>query len=33
MADDRGVDEHIERLGGQRPERGNGEPQDLAVVG
>ena len=33
MADDRGVDEQVERLGGQRAERGHGEPEDLAVVG
>jgi hypothetical protein len=33
VADDRGVDEHVERLGGQRPERGHGQAQDLAVVG
>src|SRR3954452_19787771 len=32
MTDDRGVDEHVQRLGGQRPERGQGQPQDLPVV-
>jgi hypothetical protein len=32
MAHDRGVDEHIERLGGKRPERGQREMQDLPVV-
>jgi hypothetical protein len=33
VADDRGVDQHVQRLGGQRAERGRGEPEDLAVVG
>ena len=33
MADDRRVDEHVERLGGQRAERGEGEGEDLAVEG
>ena len=33
MADDRGVDEHVERLGRQRAERGQREAEDLAVVG
>ena len=33
VADDRRVDEHVERLGGQRAERGHGEVEDLAVVG
>ena len=33
VADDRGVDEHVERLGGERAERRHGEPEDLAVVG
>ncbi len=33
MADDRGVDEQVERLGGQRAEGGDREPEDLAVVG
>ena len=32
MADDRGVGEHVERLGGERAQREPGEPQDLAVV-
>ena len=32
VADDRRVDEEIERLGGQRAERRHREPQDLAVV-
>ena len=32
VADDRGVDEHVERLGDEGPERRHGEPQDLAVV-
>ena len=32
MADDRGVDEDVERLRGERPERRDREPQDLAVV-
>ena len=33
VAHDRGVDQHVQRLGGQRAERGRGEPDDLAVVG
>ena len=33
VADDRGVDEQVERLGRQRAERGEREAQDLAVVG
>jgi hypothetical protein len=32
VPDDRGVGEHVERLGRERAERGHGEPQDLAVV-
>jgi hypothetical protein len=32
MADDRRVCEHVERLGGERPEGRKGEPEDLAVV-
>jgi len=32
VADDRGVGKHVERLGRQGAERGNGEPDDLAVV-
>jgi demethylmenaquinone methyltransferase/2-methoxy-6-polyprenyl-1,4-benzoquinol methylase len=32
MADDRGVHEHVQRLGGERAERGKREPEDLAVV-
>jgi hypothetical protein len=32
VPDDRGVDEHVERLGRQRAERRHGEPEDLAVV-
>ena len=32
VADDRGVDEQVERLGRQRPERGDGQGQDLAVA-
>lgn len=32
MPDDRGVDEDVERLGRQRAEGRNGEPQDLPVV-
>jgi uncharacterized protein (TIRG00374 family) len=32
MTDDRGVGEHIERLGRERAERGQREPDDLAVV-
>jgi hypothetical protein len=32
MTDDRRVDEHVERLGGERAERGHGKPEDLAVV-
>ena len=33
VADDRGVDEQVQRLGGQRAEGGQREAQDLAVVG
>ena len=33
MTDDRGVDEHLERLGRERAERGHREVEDLAVVG
>ena len=33
VADDRGVDQQVQRLGGQRAERGQREAQDLAVVG
>jgi hypothetical protein len=33
MADDRRVGEQVERLCGERAERGQGEAQDLAVVG
>ena len=33
MADDRGVGEDVERLRGERAERGQREPDDLAVVG
>jgi hypothetical protein len=33
VADDRGVDEHVERLGRERAQRGQGEREDLAVVG
>jgi uncharacterized protein (TIRG00374 family) len=32
MTDDRGVGEHVERLGRERAERGQREPNDLAVV-
>jgi hypothetical protein len=32
VADDRGVDEHERRLGGERPEREDGEAEDLPVV-
>ena len=32
VADDRGVDEEVERLGRERAQRGKREPQDLAVV-
>jgi hypothetical protein len=32
MAHDGRVDEQIERLGGERAERGNGEAEDLPVV-
>jgi hypothetical protein len=32
MPHDRGVDEHVQRLGGQRAERGQGEREDAAVV-
>jgi hypothetical protein len=32
MADDRGVDQHVERLGRERPQRREREPEDLAVV-
>jgi hypothetical protein len=33
VADDRGVDEQVQRLGRERAERREGETQDLAVVG
>jgi hypothetical protein len=33
VPDDRGVDEHVERLGRKRAERRHGEPEDLAVMG
>ena len=33
VADDRGVDEQVQRLGGERAEGGQREAQDLAVVG
>ena len=33
VADHRGVGEQEQRLGDQRPERGHGEPQDVAVDG
>ena len=33
LADDRGVDEHVERFGRERPERRQREPPDLGVVG
>ena len=33
VPDDRGVDEHVQRLGGQRAERRQREREDLAVVG
>ena len=32
MPDDRGVDQDVERLGGERAERRKREPKDLAVV-
>jgi hypothetical protein len=32
VADDRGVDEQVQRLGRERAERRQGEQQDLAVV-
>jgi hypothetical protein len=32
VPDDGGVDEEVERLGGERPERRRREPEDLAVV-
>jgi hypothetical protein len=32
VADDRGVGEQVQRLGGERAERGKGEAEDLAVV-
>jgi hypothetical protein len=32
VADDRGVDEDVERLGGERAERRHRELQDLGVV-
>ena len=32
VPDDRGVDEHVERLGRERAERGEREPDDLAIV-
>jgi len=33
VADDRRVDEQVQRLGRERAERRQGEPEDLAVVG
>ena len=33
VADDRRVDEHVERFGGERPERRDGQAEDLAIVG
>jgi hypothetical protein len=33
VADDRRGGEHVDRLGQQRAERGDRQPQDLAVVG
>jgi hypothetical protein len=33
VADDRRVDQQIQRLGGQRSKGGKGQPQDLAVIG
>jgi len=33
VPDDRRVDEQVQRLGRERAERRQGEPQDLAVVG
>jgi hypothetical protein len=33
VPDDGGVDEQVQRLGRQRAQRREGEPQDLAVVG
>jgi hypothetical protein len=32
VADDRRVDQQVQRLGGERAERGEGEVEDLAVV-
>jgi hypothetical protein len=32
MPHDRGVGQQVQRLGGERAERGEGEAQDLAVV-
>src|SRR6185437_11702116 len=32
MADDRCIDQHVDRLGRKRAERWQGEPQDLAIV-
>jgi hypothetical protein len=32
MADDRGVDQQVQRLGGKRTQCGKGEAKDLAVV-
>jgi hypothetical protein len=32
VSDDRGVGEQVERLGGERAERREGEPENLAVV-
>jgi hypothetical protein len=32
MPHDRRVDEHVERLRGERPESGEGQAEDLAVV-
>ena len=32
VTDDGRVDQHVQRLGGQRAERGDGQPEDLAVM-
>jgi hypothetical protein len=32
MTDDGGIGEHVQRLGDERAERGDGEAQDLAVA-
>jgi hypothetical protein len=32
VADDGGIDEHVERLDREHAERGERQPQDLAVV-